>query len=80
MLTLDGREIRVEDLGLDGNAGVSLPKTSAGLPAEEWEIRPLDEMIAQYVAASVKAAGGNMRKAARQLGISPSTLYAKLKQ
>src|SRR5205085_6905325 len=39
MLTLDGREIRVEALGLDGNAGVSLPKTSAGLPAEEWEIR-----------------------------------------
>jgi len=36
-------------------------------------------MIAQYVAASVKAVGGNVRKAARQLQISPSTLYARLK-
>jgi DNA-binding NtrC family response regulator len=79
MLTLEGREIRVEDLGLEAVSALSLPKNSGGLPAEEWEIRPLDEVVAQYVAASVKAAGGNMRKAARQLAISPSTLYAKLK-
>ncbi|MCU1231540.1 MAG: sigma-54-dependent Fis family transcriptional regulator [Acidobacteria bacterium] len=80
MLTLEGREIRVEDLGLDAQ-GVSLPKSGGGgLPIEEWEIRPLDEVVADYVTASVKAAGGNMRKAARQLAISPSTLYAKLRQ
>ncbi len=36
-------------------------------------------MINDYVAASVEAAGGNVRKAARQLQISPSTLYARLK-
>jgi DNA-binding NtrC family response regulator len=60
---------------------VSLPKSGGGgLPVEEWEIRPLDEVVADYVTASVKAAGGNMRKAARQLAISPSTLYARLKQ
>jgi DNA-binding NtrC family response regulator len=81
MLTLEGREIRVEDLGLDSQGGVTLPKSGGGgLPVEEWEIRPLDEVVADYVTASVKAAGGNMRKAARQLAISPSTLYAKLKQ
>ncbi|MEA2570553.1 MAG: hypothetical protein QOI24_2554 [Acidobacteriota bacterium] len=81
MLTLEGREIRVEDLGLDAQGAVSLPKSGGGgLPVEEWEIRPLDEVVADYVTASVKAAGGNMRKAARQLAISPSTLYARLKQ
>jgi len=31
------------------------------------------------VRVTVGAAGGNMRKAARQLAISPSTLYARLK-
>jgi len=35
--------------------------------------------VADYVTASVDAAGGNVRKAARQLKISPSTLYARLK-
>ena len=54
-------------------------RPAGGLPADEWEIRPLDEVIANYVNAAVEATGGNVRKAARQLQISPSTLYARLK-
>jgi transcriptional regulator of acetoin/glycerol metabolism len=34
--------------------------------------------MTKYVAAAVKAAGGNVRKAARLLDISPSTLYSRL--
>ena len=78
LLTLHGDEIRTEDLVIESSAA-SVPAKSGALPAEEWEIQPLDDVIAQYVAAAVKAAGGNMRKAARQLQISPSTLYARLK-
>jgi two-component system response regulator AtoC len=79
LLTLAGDEIRNEDLSLDSHGTPQLAVTGAGMPAEEWEIRPLDDVIADYVAASVEAAGGNVRKAARQLQISPSTLYARLK-
>ena len=79
LLTLDGKEIRSEDLLLEADSPAGKP-SSAALPGSEWDIRPLDEVIADYVAAAVDAAGGNMRKAARQLQISPSTLYARLKE
>jgi DNA-binding NtrC family response regulator len=79
LLTLHGDEIRNEDLLLE-QAAPRLPAAGLGGPAEEWEIQPLDHVIAKYVAASVQATGGNVRKAARQLRISPSTLYARLKQ
>ena len=79
LLTLDGREIRSEDLLLENNAASGGRPASGGVPKAEWDIRPLDEVIADYVTAAVDAAGGNMRKAARQLKISPSTLYARLK-
>jgi DNA-binding NtrC family response regulator len=78
MLTLRGSEIRSEDLVLDTAASVPT-SGNGGLPAAEWEIRPLDEVIAKYVTAAVEATGGNVRKAARQLQISPSTLYARMK-
>ena len=78
LLTLHGEEIHTEDLSLEV-AGPGIGKSGV-LPTEEWEIQPLDDMVSQYVAAAVKAVGGNMRKAARQLQISPSTLYAKLKE
>ena len=79
MITLHGEEIRSEDLSIESHAA-ALPKpASSGMPSEEWEVRPLEEMVATYVAASVKAVGGNVRKAARLLQISPSTLYARLK-
>ncbi|HSY51530.1 MAG TPA: sigma-54 dependent transcriptional regulator [Thermoanaerobaculia bacterium] len=77
MLTMTGKEIRSEDLLLESDPA-SMPNTSGGLPTADWEIRPLDEMIDAYITASVSAAGGNVRKAARQLQISPSTLYARM--
>ncbi len=79
MLTMTGKEIRSEDLFLESDTS-AVPKASGGLPASDWEIRPLDDVVADYVTASVDAAGGNVRKAARQLQISPSTLYARMKK
>jgi DNA-binding NtrC family response regulator len=78
LLTLSSDEIHSEDLSIESSVTPVVAK-GGGLPNEEWEIQPLDTIVAQYVAASVKAAGGNARKAARQLQISPSTLYARLK-
>lgn len=78
MITLTREEIRSEDLSIE-TGGTSIAPASGGLPTEEWEVQPLDDLIASYVAASVKATGGNVRKAARRLQISPSTLYARLK-
>lgn len=79
MLTLRGEEIHSEDLVIEHESGPAVAPKSGALPSEEWDIQPLDRVVAAYVAASVKAAGGNIRKAARQLKISPSTLYARLK-
>jgi DNA-binding NtrC family response regulator len=79
MLTMTGKEIRSEDLLLE-SATQRLAKTTAGIPSTEWEIRPLDEVVAGYVTAAVTAADGNLRKAARQLKISPSTLYARMEK
>ena len=81
MLTQHGPEIRSDDLIIDTIATAAVSAAAAGsvLPTGEWEIRPLDEVITRYVAAAVEATGGNIRKAARQLHISPSTLYARLK-
>jgi DNA-binding NtrC family response regulator len=79
MLTMTGKEIVNDDLLLESDTK-SLAKTSGGMPAADWEIRALDDVVADYVTASVAAAGGNVRKAARQLQISPSTLYARMKK
>jgi DNA-binding NtrC family response regulator len=78
LLTLHTDEIRSDDITID--AVTSMPVPEGGLPAEEWEIQALDDVIANYVSAAVEATGGNIRKAARQLKISPSTLYARMKQ
>jgi len=78
LLTLSGDEIRSDDVSIE-SAAAPMPAAGGGLPSEEWEIQPLDDVIANYIAASVEATGGNVRKAARQLRISPSTLYARLK-
>ena len=77
LLTTTSNEIRSEDLLLE--SGTPPAKSDGGLPANEWEIRALDDVVADYVTAAVGAASGNVRKAARQLHISPSTLYARLK-
>jgi DNA-binding NtrC family response regulator len=79
LLTLSGDEIRSEDLSVEAHGGSVVAGKTGVLPVEEWDIQPLDRVIAAYVAAAVKAADGNVRKAARQLQISPSTLYARLK-
>jgi DNA-binding NtrC family response regulator len=79
MLTMTGKEIVNDDLLLESDTG-SLAKNSGGMPSADWEIRALDDVVADYVTASVTAAGGNVRKAARQLQISPSTLYARMKK
>lgn len=79
LLTLRGDEIRSDDVTLES----AQPKAGVGtsaLPSEEWQIQPLDAVTSQYVAAAVKATKGNARKAARLLQISPSTLYARLKE
>jgi DNA-binding NtrC family response regulator len=78
LLTLAGDEIKSDDLSIE-SAAAPMPAAGGGMPSEEWEIQPLDDVIANYIAASVEATGGNVRKAARQLRISPSTLYARLK-
>ena len=76
--SMPGKELQTEHVALE--SGVTVPAGShGGEPAEEWDIRPLDEVTADYIAAAVKASGGNLRKAARLLSISPSTLYARLK-
>jgi DNA-binding NtrC family response regulator len=81
LLTLSGKEIHSEDLFLEAGQSRGAAKGASGtMPLNEWEIRPLDDVIADYVASAVKAADGNIRKAARQLEISPSTLYARLKE
>ncbi len=81
LLTLPGDEIRSEDVTIEKEAGAAVMGAKNGLlPSEEWEIQPLDKVITSYVAAAVTAAGGNVRKAARQLQISPSTLYARIKE
>ena len=77
MLTLRSPEIRSEDLILD--TSTSVPASTGMAPMAEWDIRPLDEVISKYVTAAVEATGGNVRKAARQLKISPSTLYSRMK-
>src|SRR5436190_22323893 len=78
MLTMAGKEIRSEDLLLEANAAPPV-KSGEGMPTTDWEIRALDDVINDYVAASVEATGGTVRKAARQLQTSPSTLHARLK-
>ena len=79
LITMPGGEIRSEDLVIDITSADTRVSGRGGEPVEEWEIRPLDAVIESYLAAAVKATGGNVRKAARLLEISPSTIYAKVK-
>ena len=77
MLTARGTEIKNEDLILDTAAAV--PVSTGLFPVAEWDILPLDEVVSKYITAAVAATDGNVRKAARQLKISPSTLYSRMK-
>ena len=44
------------------------------------EVRTLAEVERDYIAAALRASGGNRAKAAERLGIGAATLYRKLKQ
>ncbi|HEX7420801.1 MAG TPA: sigma-54 dependent transcriptional regulator, partial [Thermoanaerobaculia bacterium] len=65
LLTLRTDEIRSEDLQIERDGGPAVAPRTGSLPVEEWDIQPLDQVVGAYVAAAVKAAGGNIRKAAR---------------
>jgi DNA-binding NtrC family response regulator len=58
------------------------PEVSAALPIVETadEVRTLAEVERDYIAAALRATGGNRAKAAERLGIGAATLYRKLKQ
>ncbi len=60
-----------------------LPPEVGSVPppsAVAGEVRPLAEVERDYIAAALRASGGNRAKAAKQLGIGEATLYRKLKQ
>ena len=65
--------IGVDDLPPEvGSAPLADPATGT--------IRTLAEVERDYIAAALRASGGNRAKAAESLGIGPATLYRKLKQ
>jgi DNA-binding NtrC family response regulator len=65
--------IGVDDLPPEIGAG------PAALPAS-GDVRPLADVEREYIAAALRASGGNRAKAAESLGIGVATLYRKLKQ
>jgi len=54
--------------------------SSAPVIHASGEIRTLAEVEHDYIAAALRASGGNRAKAAEKLGIGAATLYRKLKQ
>jgi DNA-binding NtrC family response regulator len=79
LLVAKGNEILADDLAI--GAGTTR-RSSAGTAEEldEASVRPLDDVSCEYVARAVEAVGGNVRKAARLLDVSPSTVYAHLRR
>jgi DNA-binding NtrC family response regulator len=67
-----GPWIDVEDLPAE--IGAALPGAYA-----QGEVQPLEELERDYILAVLKGATGNKVQAAAQLGISPATLYRRLK-
>ena len=58
------------------------PEVGSAPPASPaiGEVRTLAEVERDYIAAALRASGGNRAKAAEKLGIGAATLYRKLKQ
>jgi DNA-binding NtrC family response regulator len=54
--------------------------SSAPVIPAAGEVRPLEEVERDYIAAALRASGGNRAKAAEKLGIGAATLYRKLKK
>jgi DNA-binding NtrC family response regulator len=84
---------RTPEIGLDqlppefngGRGGVDLPTElpSAGSgekDAEGQELRPIDKMERQAIVAALGRSGGNVREAARLLGLGQATVYRKIKR
>ncbi|HXI13084.1 MAG TPA: sigma-54 dependent transcriptional regulator [Thermoanaerobaculia bacterium] len=78
LLVASSREIKVEELYLEGAESSALQQDPA--VRQDSATEPLDDVITAYVRRAVDAAGGNIREAARQLKVSPSTIYARLKE
>jgi two-component system, NtrC family, response regulator HydG len=58
------------------------PELGAAPPAVETggEVRTLAEVERDYIAAALRASGGDRARAAEKLGIGTATLYRKLKE
>jgi two-component system response regulator HydG len=58
------------------------PEVGSSVPAVPTasDIRTLEEIERDYIAAALRSSGGNRAKAAEQLGIGAATLYRKLRQ
>jgi DNA-binding NtrC family response regulator len=80
MLTSTDDEVRVEDLHLDNGQDATLGTPVNLYPSRVVDVRPLDEVTTNYIRATLNAVNGNSRKAARLLDISPTTLYARLRE
>jgi DNA-binding NtrC family response regulator len=75
--------IGVDDLPPE--LGEAPPVRGTGAPGVEDvrtgdDVRTLAEVERDYIAAALRASGGNRAKAAEKLGIGAATLYRKLKQ
>jgi DNA-binding NtrC family response regulator len=74
-----GNAIRPADLLLNGHPDPSGENFVKGnLPPQD--IQPLETLINEHIARTLRLCGGNKSRAARLLGISLSTLKRKLKQ
>ena len=58
------------------------PELGAAPPTVQTadDVRTLAEVERDYIAAALRASGGNRPKAAEKLGIGAATVYRKLKQ
>lgn len=70
LLSNDGR-ILIEDLPLPRQPG-------PGAPAPR--VRPLDDVVFEAIQNALAVADGNVRKAARLLKVSPTTIYSRLRR
>ena len=79
VLMAGGRQISAADLGVQTGTSASPEDTSQGLaaPAEEMSLEQAEKVFIQKVLARH---GGDVRKAADQLGVSRSALYRRLQQ
>ena len=69
------RSHRIDVDDLPEEVGLALP----GVPAAGG-VRTLQEVEREYIAAVLRANGGNRTRSAQQLGIGPATLYRKINE